>query len=50
MLCFQGEWKEKNQPVSKEDDKLFAFAKGLGEEADSQEVSPRQCRYTILAV
>lgn len=59
-LCLQGEWaalgegKEKDQPASKEEAKLFAFLKRLGEEADSQldgkEVSHKQCQYAVLAV
>lgn len=59
-LCLQGEWaalgegKEKDQPASKEEAKLFALLKGLSEEANSQldgkEVSHKQCQYAILAV
>lgn len=53
LLCLQGdcialaEGKEKDQPASKMEAKLFALLKGLVKEADSQlgrkEVSNKQC-------
>lgn len=53
LLCLQGDYvalaegKEKDQPASRVEAKLFALLKGLVKEADSQldrkEVSNKQC-------